>query len=158
MHLLAGFLLFVLGFAMLVAGVALLVGGDIAFKSGKKVPKRVARKAAAAFLLFFPLVFAARFALLQFDTESAVPAAAVNWPLGILCLGTGLVILARGTQRTPRRVAPVQSTPSFDTPPADEAASTAFLEFDGHAAASVPPPPGNRTKPGRASQGPFDFT
>ena len=101
----AGVVLLLLGFAMLTAGVALLIDGDFQFKSGRRLGQPIRRKVGILFVSFFPLVLAANLALQLLDPEGVVPAALVNWPVGLACLGFGLIWLRRGLEGdTPRHV------------------------------------------------------
>jgi hypothetical protein len=141
----AGVLLLLLGFAMLTAGVALLIGGDITFKSGRRLLKPVSRKIGILFVGFFPLVFVTNAGLRLLDPEEAVPAAILNWPIALLCLGLGLVWMRRGLQVSlPRavEVTPVPPQPAHDVAP--------LPEFDGPATKPRPSAP--------RRNGPFDFS
>ena len=154
MHLIPGFALFVLGFAMLTGGIGLLVAGDITFKSGKRIPQRLARKVGGALIAFFPLVLAGNFVLRLLDPDGFVPGAVVNLPLALLCLGVGLAWLLRGMEGgkpLAQRTA-TQAGVAFDDAPAGDEPGTAILDFDGPAAA--PAPPARRKR----RQNPFDFT
>jgi hypothetical protein len=155
MHLVAGFFLFVLGFAMLTAGVALFVGGEVTFKSGKKIPKRLARKVGIAFISFFPAILVGNFLLRLLDRENAVPVAVVNWPIALTCLSLGLVWLQRGMEGRSRQAGTAIPTPAALSvePAAAQPSAPAELEFDGPAAPAPAP-----VKPGRARNNPFDFT
>ena len=151
-----GFAIFLVGFAMLFAGIALLLGGDIEFKSGKKISKRVGRKTALALLAFFPLVFVAHFILRYLDRDRIVPSAAIYGPLALSCLGVGLVWLRRGmTPAKPVRSFTIDPTIDFDAGAASSTGPVVLQMDDASPSAPSPAP-----KPARAKKvpNPFDFS
>jgi hypothetical protein len=152
MALVAGILLFLLGFAMLTSGVALLIGGDIQFKSGRRLAKPISRKIGILFVGFFPFVLIANAGLRLLDPEQAVPAALLNWPIALVCLGLGLVWMRRGLQESlPRVVEVTPAPPQVPAKPPQPAHDVAPLpEFDGPAAEARPSAPPKKT--------PFDFS
>jgi hypothetical protein len=110
MYVAAGIFLFVLGLGMLTAGIALFINGEVTFRSGKKIPKPLSRKVAWALVSFFPALLCANFLLRLVDREKVVPAAVINWPIAVICLGLALSWLWRGLEGT--------SAPGDQPPPA----------------------------------------
>jgi hypothetical protein len=132
----AGVVLLLLGFAMLTAGVALLIGGDVTFKSGRRLAKPISRKIGILFVSFFPVVLILNAGLRLLDPDRAVPAAILNWPIALVCLGLGLVWLRRGLQEGLPPVVEVTPVPPLvPAKPLQPSHDVAPLpEFDGPAA------------------------
>lgn len=155
-----GFAVFVIGFAMLMAGIGLLIGGEIVFKSGKKIPKPVGRKAGIVLVSFFPLVSIALFMLRKLVPVATIPSAVVSWPLVLVCVGLAGVWVRRGmaASQSQRGISLSPAAQPFGATEPASPSEPILLEFDvpdeppPEAPASIPP----RSKP--RAQNPFDFS
>lgn len=149
----------ILGFVMAIAGFILLVMGGFHWPGRTQISNTSARLAGTFLLAFFPLVFAARPLLAQFEQ---IDHFIVNWVLLVVCMISGCGLLVGALSKTqPLRQAKKPLAAPAPAPRAGRGKMSPRPAVEPKApetADDFSPPKPAKPKGSVESQNPFDFS